>query len=275
MHGGLAFLVRVWCNTCMKRSDLFSALFGSICAGIPTSKEFDKHITSFKEDVKKAHELGLISDKYLEAIEGWKPTRIEAQSNREVILQGYVGSDTSDVIKGLKDIRARGMEPILVINSGGGNPFHGYRIANAVVETKASVVVDALAASAASFPVFASESVTMRKGSQLMVHRPQMFAGGNLKELQARIKSLENLETDMIALYSGENSALSESEAKNAMYAETWYSAADAKKVLKNLNTDLDAQNEAGPNASEGSEQEQHIALAEADLTALGLTLER
>ena len=195
------------------------------------SGDLSKQIDLLVVEAKRAFELELISKKYLEALESLDRTSVEARTKYDVVLEGYVGYNTTRIVQALREIREKGKTPNLIVNSGGGNPFHGYQIANAVEETKASVEVNTLAGSAASLPVFAAKEVTMKRGSQLMIHRPVMLTGGNVDQIKARLKSLETMESNIITLYSGENSLLSEADARTAVFAETWYSAAEAKTV--------------------------------------------
>lgn len=86
------------------------------------------------------------------------------------------------------------------INSPGGNVFDGIAIHNALLSHRAEVtmVVDSLAASAASFIVQAGDKRKMMKHSQMMVHNAQGVAIGDAKSMREMAELLEQ-QNDVIA----------------------------------------------------------------------------
>lgn len=118
------------------------------------------------------------------------------------------------------------------IDSAGGDVYEGFAIASAIQryagETHA--YVDGLAASAASYIALMADRVTMNDFSMIMVHNAWCMAVGNKEELVETAARLEALD-DTIAGIISARSGLSLDEARDAMAAETWYSAADAAEA--------------------------------------------
>ena len=119
-------------------------------------------------------------------------TQVAARS-AELWLYGTVGGywwgfDSDDVAGAL---RALGdVDELLVrLHSFGGSAIEGIAIANLLANLPASVhvriVVDGVAASAASMIALAGAELVMSPGSQLMVHDAWMVTAGNEAELRA------------------------------------------------------------------------------------------
>ena len=179
---------------------------------------------------------------------------------------------TSETVKRIREIKAKGLTPQLYIDSPGGNYFGGVSIASAVTATEAKTKVDGLAASAASVVFMAGAERTAAKGSQLMVHRPRSYSGGTADDLSADAAALRNIEDDHIENIA-ELSSLSEVEAKNAVYATTWYRVKDMKRLGFLTETDEPAEQSQGQseqqttaNANAVAVMRARIALAKSDL---------
>jgi ATP-dependent protease ClpP protease subunit len=158
--------------------------------------------------------------------------RIENVTNgeAEVLIYdeiGYWGVTAKDFVN---ELNALDVETIkLRINSPGGDVFAGVAILNAIRNHKATihVVVDGLAASAASFIAMGGDTVTMARNSMMMIHEASSFAWGNAKDLRARADLLEKISADIASVYAGKASG-TDDEWRAAMVAETWYSADEA-----------------------------------------------
>jgi hypothetical protein len=92
------------------------------------------------------------------------------------------------------------------------------------------VVVDGLAASAASYIAMVGETVTMGEGAMFMIHNPYCFTLGNANELRKTADMLDKVRDSMLSGYMKRYSG-TEDELKAALDAETWMTAGDAKEA--------------------------------------------
>lgn len=159
----------------------------------------------------------------------------EGVTSAELWLYGVVGSywwgfsdkTVADQLRGLN------VDTITVrINSPGGDSIQGIAIGNLLRNHKAevTVVVDGLAASAASIIAVAGDRVVMSPGSQMMIHDPWFFTMGNAKELRQDADFLDKQGANMAGVYAHEAGGTPESW-RTAMTADpdgTWYSADEA-----------------------------------------------
>lgn len=138
---------------------------------------------------------------------------------------GVPAADYIDQLDELRDVA----ELTVRINSPGGSVFEGIALYNALRNHPAAVhvYVDALAASAASFVAMAGDTITMRRGSQMMIHDALAITLGNeadhrqMADLLA--KQSDNI-ADIYAARTGESRAVW----RKRMRAETWYLAGEA-----------------------------------------------
>src|SRR3546814_4322040 len=61
--------------------------------------------------------------------------------------------------------------------------------------------VDGVAASAATLPLIACDTIEMPENSQIMIHEPTTWAWGTLAELKSSIAMMENIIDSVIAAY--------------------------------------------------------------------------
>lgn len=115
------------------------------------------------------------------------------------------------------------------VNSPGGNVFDGVAIRAQLEQWPAGVdvIVDGIAASAASYIATAGDNVSMAEGSMLMVHDPWTLAVGNAAEMQRAADTLEKIADSMVGAYA-KKSGKSHEQVRETMRAETWLSADDA-----------------------------------------------
>jgi ATP-dependent protease ClpP protease subunit len=120
-------------------------------------------------------------------------------------------------------------EITLHINSPGGDAFDGVAIYNTLHDHQADVhvVVDGLAASAASYIAQAGETIKMNKAAQMMIHRASGICIGNAKDMSDFADVLGKLDSSIAGIYhSRAGGELDDWLA--AMTGETWYTAAEA-----------------------------------------------
>lgn len=125
--------------------------------------------------------------------------------------------------------RVKGSAVTIRVNSPGGDVFEGRAIANQIRAFRGTtkVIVDGLAASAASTIALAANRVEMATGSFLMVHRSWAFAMGNATDL-ADLSALLLKIDDAIAADYAAKAGVSQAKALDWMDAETWFTAAEA-----------------------------------------------
>lgn len=114
---------------------------------------------------------------------------------------GYFGVTASDLIK---DLKAQDGKRITVrINSPGGEVFDGIAILNALRRHNGGVdvVVDGLAASAASVIAMAGETITMAKQSQMMIHEGHAVAIGPASVMADMAARLDQVSAQLAEAY--------------------------------------------------------------------------
>jgi len=118
----------------------------------------------------------------------------------------------------------------LHINSPGGAVFDGMAIYNAIRNHPGNVrvVIDGLAASAASFVAMAGDEVVAERNATLMIHDGIGIAVGNAKDMLELAGLLDKFSDNIAAIYADRAGGTPE-DWRKLMRAETWYSAQEAK----------------------------------------------
>lgn len=143
---------------------------------------------------------------------------------------GFWGVTAADVAASLTPLA--GERVTLRVNSPGGEVFDGIAIFNLLKNHPGGVdvVVDGLAASAASFIAMAGESITMQPHSRMMIHDALAFAYGNAAELTALAALLDDLSANIASIYA-ERSGGEADAFRELMRAETWLDPAAAVEL--------------------------------------------
>jgi ATP-dependent protease ClpP protease subunit len=160
----------------------------------------------------------------------WYAIRDQAGEERaRVDLYDAIGWDPTpaEFVRDLRDIDAPIIE--LHINSPGGFVFDGLTIFNALQDHPARVeaIVDGLAASAASWIFQAGDTRTMNRHTQLFIHDGLMLTIGNEADHLDSAATLGRISNELAAIYA-ERGAGTVADWRDAMRAETWYSAQEA-----------------------------------------------
>lgn len=115
------------------------------------------------------------------------------------------------------------------VNSPGGDVFEGRTMANIIRNHKGPtmVVVDGLAASAATHLVMAGDRAEMARGAFLMVHEAWVFAIDNKRGLRKTADLLEKVDGEIAADYVAK-AGVTAAQAAAWMEAETWFTAEEA-----------------------------------------------
>lgn len=156
----------------------------------------------------------------------------------EVLLYGDVGDVWGDgtgftdreVLEALSDVKGRDI--VVRINSGGGSAWQGFAIYSALRSHngKVTVMIDALAASAASIIAMAANEVIIAPDAMIMIHDPSTMTWGNSSDHKATAARLDKLADRGAEVYARKTGKTAD-EMREMMLAETWMDANEAKAL--------------------------------------------
>ena len=158
---------------------------------------------------------------------GDAPTRIDIFSD----IDPYFGVSAEAFLAELKMIRTDEIE--LHINSGGGEVFDGIAIMNSLKDhpARVTVVVDGLAASAASFiAVGGADHLVMQESATLMIHEAWTLAMGDSQAIEKTAAELDRVSGIIAGIYAKKAGTPVE-EWRAAMRDESWFTAEEAMLV--------------------------------------------
>ncbi len=153
----------------------------------------------------------------------------------EIVLTGTVGDNwwgdgftAAEVVTALAEV-GRSTDIRVRLNSGGGIATDGAAIHAALAAHKGRVeiVVEGIAASAASVIAMAGDRLTLSTGAVLMIHDPALVTWGTAAEHLKSIAQLDRLGASYAEIYA-EKTGRPASEMREAMKAETWMTAQEA-----------------------------------------------
>ena len=166
----------------------------------------------------------------------WNWVRDETTQERILRLDGAIAEESwfgDDVTPAaFKNELHAGDGPITVwINSPGGDCVAAAQIYNMLMDYPAdvTVVIDGIAASAASVIAMAGTTVKMSPVSLMMIHNPLTVAMGDSEEMRKAIQLLDEVKESIINAYEIKTS-MSRTKLAHLMDAETWM---NAKKALE------------------------------------------
>lgn len=161
----------------------------------------------------------------------------EVNGNSEILLYGPIAGESSwwgDEVTPrsfAEDLESLGGKDVTVrINSGGGDVFAAHAIHNQLVAYKGrvTVVIDGLAASAATIIAVAGDRIIMPANALFMIHNPAIglsdYYGAD--ELLKAAEALNTIKDSIVAAYRKRCKASAE-ELAAMMDAETWMGAAE------------------------------------------------
>lgn len=147
----------------------------------------------------------------------------------ELIIEGVIGA-WGDVSSAMVRDNLKGMsgDVTVHVNSVGGDVFDGLGIYNQLKrhEGKVTIVVDGLAASAASFIAMAGDEIVMGEGAQMMIHSPWTITIGNSADHAAAIKTLDSANESLLGIYLNRND--DREQVAQWLADETWFTAEEA-----------------------------------------------
>jgi ATP-dependent Clp protease, protease subunit len=162
-------------------------------------------------------------------------------NGNEIVLSGMVGGSASgdswwdppgfsaqDVVQALAQV-GREANVVIRLNSGGGIATEGAAIHAALAQHKGTVqiVVEGIAASAASVIAMAADTLTMALGSVLMIHEPAMVTLGDAAAHEQSIVLLNAMGDAYAEVYADRTGKPAE-EMRALMKAESWMTATQA-----------------------------------------------
>ncbi len=168
-------------------------------------------------------ELTLYGDIYSEVPRDWWTG--EAIEGQYITPEGFL--EDLEVIKNAKNITVK-------LNSCGGDLYTGIAIHNALKALKANinVIVEGIAASAASIIMCAGDTVTVHVGSLIMIHGVGAFFCDYLMldDLDKQMRAFEAAENAIAAIYSQKTGKDIE-ELRSMMKQETWMTGKQAADI--------------------------------------------
>lgn len=164
--------------------------------------------------------------------------------NNQILLYGDVGNpwgfgDGFTPMDVAQALALHGPGDITVrINSGGGIAWDGTAIYSLLMAHpgKVTVVIDGIAASAASMIAMAGAVRSMRGGAMLMIHDASTITFGTAADHEKSTDMLHQLSGQYARVYA-ERSGMAEAEVRSLMLAETWMTAEAA--ITAGFATDL------------------------------------
>lgn len=158
---------------------------------------------------------------------GVRTLRIEGQIADETWFGDEVTPQQfkNDLISGTGDIT-------LWINSPGGDVFAAAQIYNMLMDYQGDVhvIIDGLAASAASVIAMAGTTVSMSPVAMMMIHNPWTFAQGEAKYMAKVIEMLGEIKESIINAYEL-RTGLSRTKISHLMDSESWFNAKKAVEL--------------------------------------------
>ncbi|HGI8496656.1 TPA: head maturation protease, ClpP-related [Streptococcus agalactiae] len=158
---------------------------------------------------------------------GVRTLRIEGQIADETWFGDEVTPQQfkNDLISGTGDIT-------LWINSPGGDVFAAAQIYNMLMDYQGDVhvIIDGLAASAASVIAMAGTTVSMSPVAMMMIHNPWTFAQGEAKDMAKVIEMLGEIKESIINAYEL-RTGLSRTTISHLMDSESWFNAKKAVEL--------------------------------------------
>jgi ATP-dependent protease ClpP protease subunit len=154
-----------------------------------------------------------------------------------VYIQGFIGSswffegNTDKGIKAILDNLGNKEEIDVVINSNGGDVFQGIAIGNLLKanSAKINIIINGVAASAASIIAMAGDTIQIYPNAQLMIHRASTWAEGNVDVFRQTADQLESIDKSVKASYQSRFNG-TDDELENLLVAEKFM---DAETALK------------------------------------------
>lgn len=153
---------------------------------------------------------------------------------KQLVIYGLIAPDMMDsdyVQSWLRDNGIKqGDEFSVVLNSPGGSAFEGIAMYNLLKPYKPKMIVNGLAASAASIIALAGDTIHLTKGSQVMIHNPWTIAFGDSDDMKSVAEELSQMEKSAVQIYMS-HCSLSEEEVRAKMRTTSFFLADDLREM--------------------------------------------
>ena len=156
---------------------------------------------------------------------------------RTLRIEGQIADETwfgDEVTPQLfkNDLNAGKGDITLWINSPGGDVFAAAQIYNMLMDYRGNVhvIIDGLAASAASVIAMAGTTVSMSPVAMMMIHNPWTIAQGEAKDMKKVIEMLGEIKESIVNAYEL-RTGLSRAKISHLMDSESWFNARKAVEL--------------------------------------------
>ena len=156
---------------------------------------------------------------------------------RTLRIEGQIADETwfGDVVTPQlfkNDLNAGKGDITLWINSPGGDVFAAAQIYNMLMDYKGNVhvIIDGLAASAASVIAMAGTTVSMSPVAMMMIHNPWTIAQGEARDMEKVIEMLGEIKESIMNAYEL-RTGLSRTKISHLMDSESWFNARKAVEL--------------------------------------------
>lgn len=156
---------------------------------------------------------------------------------RTLRIEGQIADETwfgDEVTPQLfkNDLNAGKGDITLWINSPGGDVFAAAQIYNMLMDYKGNVhvIIDGLAASAASVIAMAGTTISMSPVAMMMIHNPWTIAQGEAKDMEKIIEMLGEIKESIVNAYEL-RTGLSRAKISHLMDSESWFNARKAVEL--------------------------------------------
>ena len=155
---------------------------------------------------------------------------VEVLIYSEIDASGWWGISAEAFARDLAPYAGRSLR--VRVNSPGGDVFDGVAIYNTLLQHdgEVEVVVEGVAASAASFIALAGDRLVMMRSATMMIHDASTIVWGNAADLVEVAAVLDQVSTTIADMYTRRAGGTVD-EWRARMRAETWFTAAQAVDI--------------------------------------------
>lgn len=135
--------------------------------------------------------------------------------NKDIKLYGEIGFaiKANDIAQIFAELERNGAKNVTIhLHSEGGNVLEGNAIFNIIQQSSlhVKIIIEGIAASMASVIILAADEVEICENAFIMIHRPNGGGRGNVDEVAATLKILQDIEDVFIRVYSSKTGLAAE-----------------------------------------------------------------
>lgn len=136
----------------------------------------------------------------------------------------------TEVIKALNEVKGKDLN--IHLHSGGGHVYAAMAIYTQLAQHqgKKTIIIDGLAASAATVIAMAGDEIRMSESGMFMIHNVSWVSFGDANQMRKDADLIEKTSSIALELYA-KKTGKSEAEIKQMMDDETWMTAKEAKEM--------------------------------------------